>query len=57
MKPPRELEAIGNLPIEIPHDDSEARAEGAKVPKNVPNSIPEKANTVVTNDPAQRPPR
>ena len=32
-------------------------AHGAKVPMNVPAIIPEKVNTVVTNDPAQRPPR
>src|SRR6185312_1769431 len=32
-------------------------AHGAKVPKKVPTIIPEKANTVVTNDAAHRPPR
>ena len=32
-------------------------AQGASVPKNSPKSRPEKAKTVATNDPAQRPPR
>ena len=32
-------------------------AHGASVPRNSPSSRPENANTVVTNDPAHRPPR
>ena len=32
-------------------------AHGASVPMYVPTIIPENANTVVTNEPAHRPPR
>ncbi len=32
-------------------------AQGASVPKNSPKSSPEKAKTVATNEPAQRPPK
>src|SRR5580658_10488700 len=32
-------------------------AQGAKVPSHAPSTRPENAKTVVTNEPAQRPPR